>query len=148
MLALASKAYSLRRVALFCEGENNIYTDKGDNVLPCYPGTVANPCTALNTAPFAAFQDFDGFERASTVLIKCDGNGQAGICEIENGTWTRKTSCNTGSEAVFTMVTDDQHRRLRSKTGRKGSRRVLGRHEQVEIDGETWTVVQEEDLED
>ena len=86
MLALASKVFALRRIALFCEGENNIYTDKGDNVLPCYPGTVANTCTALNTAPFAAFQDFDGFESSVTVLIKCDGNGQTGICEIENGT--------------------------------------------------------------
>ena len=46
------------------------------------------------------------------------------------------------------MVTDDQCRRLRSNMGRKGSRRVLGQHEQVEIDGETWTVIREDDLED
>ena len=66
MLALASKAFALRWIVLFCEGENNIYTDKGDNVLPCYPGTIAITCTALNTSPFVAFQDFDGFERAVT----------------------------------------------------------------------------------
>ena len=143
LLALTPLAQARTRAAMFCEHYPRAvqtYEISGYSVdlKPCYGSLYAGGCNHYHSNHDSTMGfGYDTFKWIDSVWLHCSDPQTAGICAREDGVWKQVAKCGSpGHEAVVTILYDTGTERR--NLGNEDSPDVT---EEVEIDGETWTII-------
>ena len=101
-------------------------------------------CSTTFWETFYSFPTWTSFSAAHFVGVDCNNSGydQVSLCWQDSyGNWYHTATCPEADEGVISLVHDTQtSRRLGAKAQEVDESKLVGKTEEVDIDGEKWTV--------
>ena len=139
---LAALPWTLARyqASIICEN-GRILTESAPNSRVLYACRTGACSTRFSYLP-RSFPTWTGHWLTELYGVDCT-TGNASICYRRGGRWYHTDVCTGSYEAVITIVNDYQRRRLGEPEAEQEEF-----EEEVDIDGETWTVFGMRDVEE